>query len=419
MNKKLRMIAAVVVSCSLMSSTVLADDLSNAKSKSEEIQTEIESNKTKVAELEKNRDNILSEISDLDGNMDKLYSEVNQLNSQISQSTEKIEELEQKSNELKKELEANKDLMDKRVRVLYKDQGTSYLEVLLSAEGFSDFFEKLDTINTLISFNTDVINEFKAKQEELGKNIEASANEKRTLENAKATVDASLAELNAKKEEKKELMAKAEEDLGSAEKLLAQNEAESKEILASITAMEESAKRPSRGDSNSVSQVNSQSDSQADSQANSQADSQSNSQPSGGESSSSQVSNDGMYSITGTRYAITSPFGYRISPVGRGQEFHKGIDIGAPYGAPVYSLKAGTVTYAGEMNGYGNVVVVSHGDISTLYAHNSSISVSVGQTVSGGQQLANVGATGWATGPHIHFEVIIGGERVDSAPYYF
>lgn len=411
MNKKLRVIAAVVVSCSLISSTVLADDLSDAKSKSEEIQTEIESNKTKVAELEKNRDNILSEISDLDGNMDKLYSEVDQLNSQISQSTEKIKELEQKSNELKKELEANKDLMDKRLRVLYKDQGTSYLEVLLNAEGFSDFFAKLDTINTLISFNTDVINEFKAKQEELGKNIEASANEKKTLENAKATVDASLEELNAKKEEKKELMAKAEEDLGLAEKLLAQNEAESKEILDSITAMEESAKRPSRGDSNSVSQENSQENSQVNSQV--------NSQPSGGESSSSQVSSDGMYSITGTRYAITSPFGYRISPVGRGQEFHKGIDIGAPYGAPVYSLKAGTVTYAGEMNGYGNVVVVNHGDISTLYAHNSSISVSVGQTVSGGQQLANVGATGWATGPHIHFEVIIGGERVDSAPYYF
>ena len=411
MNKKLRVIAAVVVSCSLMSSTVLADDLSNAKSKSEEIQTEIENNKTKVAELEKNKDNILSEISDLDGNMDKLYSEVNKLNSQISESTEKIKELEQKSNELRKELEANKDLMNKRLRVLYKDQGTSYLEVLLSAEGFSDFFAKLDTINTLISFNTDVINEFKAKQEELDKNIEASANEKKTLEEAKTTVDASLAELNAKKEEKNKLMAKAEEDLGLAEKLLAQNEAESKEILASITAMEESAKRPSRGDSSSVPQ--------ADSQANSQENSQSNSQPSGGESSSSQVSTNGMYSITGTRYAITSPFGYRISPVGRGEEFHNGIDIGAPYGAPVYSLKDGTVTYAGEMNGYGKVVVVSHGDISTLYAHNSSILVSVGQTVSGGQQLANVGATGWATGPHIHFEVMIGGERVDSAPYYF
>ena len=134
--------------------------------------------------------------------------------------------------------------------------------------------------------------------------------------------------------------------------------------------MEESAKRPSRGDSNSVSQANSQESSQENSQESSQEsseeNSQSNSQPSGGESSSSQVSTNGMYSITGTRYAITSPFGYRISPVGRGQEFHKGIDIGAPYGAPVSSLKAGTVTYAGEMNGYGKVVVVSHGDINTF-----------------------------------------------------
>ncbi|MBE6060947.1 MAG: hypothetical protein E7215_12350 [Clostridium sulfidigenes] len=397
MNKKLRFIAAVVVSCSLMSSTVLADDLSDAKSKSEEIETQIESNKAKVSELEENRDNILSEISELDNNMDKLYSEVNNLEAQISQSTNKIEELEERSSELKKELEVSKKIMDKRLRVLYKNNGTSYIEILLSAEGFSDFFEKMDIINTLISFDNKEINKFKANQEELDKNIEASSEEKKTLENAKAIVDANLEELNAKKDKKTKLMAKAENELGTAEKLLAQNEAESKEILASITAMEKAASRPSRGGSSS----------------------QSNTKPSNNGSSSSQVSTNGMYSITGTRYAITSPFGYRTSPVGRGQEFHKGIDIGAPYGAPVYSLKAGTVTYAGWMEGYGNVVVVSHGDISTLYAHNSSLSVSVGQTVSGGQQLSNVGSTGWSTGPHIHFEVIKNGTNIDPAPYYF
>lgn len=397
MNKKLRFIAAVVVSCSLMSSTVLADDLSDAKSKSKEIETQIESNKAKVSELEENRDNILSEISELDNNMDKLYSEVNNLQAQISQSTNKIEELEERSSELKKELEANKKVMDKRLRVLYKNNGTSYIEILLSAEGFSDFFEKIDIINTLISFDNEEINKFKANQEELDKNIEASSEEKKTLENAKAIVDANLEELNAKKDEKTKLMAKAENELGTAEKLLAQNEAESEEILASITAMEKAASRPSRGGSSS----------------------QSNTKPSNSGSSSSQVSTNGMYSITGTRYAITSPFGYRTSPVGRGQEFHKGIDIGAPNGAPVYSLKAGTVTYAGWMEGYGKVVVVSHGDISTLYAHNSSLSVSVGQTVAGGQQLSNVGSTGWSTGPHIHFEVIKNGTNIDPAPYYF
>ncbi len=397
MNKKLRFIAAVVVSCSLMSSTVLADDLSDAKSKSEEIETQIESNKAKVSELEENRDNILSEISELDNNMDKLYSEVNNLEAQISQSTNKIEELEERSSELKKELEVSKKIMDKRLRVLYKNNGTSYIEILLSAEGFSDFFEKIDIINTLISFDNEEINKFKANQEELDKNIKDSSEEKKTLENAKAIVDANLEELNAKKDKKTKLMAKAENELGTAEKLLAQNEAESKEILASITAMEKAASRPSRGGSIS----------------------QSNTKPSNSGSSSSQVSTNGMYSITGTRYAITSPFGYRTSPVGRGQEFHKGIDIGAPNGGPVYSLKAGTVTYAGWMEGYGKVVVVSHGDISTLYAHNSSLSVSPGQTVAGGQQLSNVGSTGWSTGPHIHFEVIKNGTNIDPAPYYF
>ena len=79
----------------------------------------------------------------------------------------------------------------------------------------------------------------------------------------------------------------------------------------------------------------------------------------------------------------------------------------------------GVVTYSGVMSGYGNVVVISHGSMSTLYAHNSSLTVQVGQRVSGGQQIAVVGSTGQSTGPHIHFEVIINGSRIDPSGYYF
>ena len=103
---------------------------------------------------------------------------------------------------------------------------------------------------------------------------------------------------------------------------------------------------------------------------------------------------------------ITSYFGGRKSPGGIGSTNHKGIDIAAPKGTPVYAADGGTVTYAGWMSGYGYLVRINHGNgYETYYGHNSSLTVSVGQKVYKGQQIARVGSTGNSTGNHCHFEV--------------
>ena len=104
---------------------------------------------------------------------------------------------------------------------------------------------------------------------------------------------------------------------------------------------------------------------------------------------------------------ITSRFGTRKSPGGIGSTNHRGIDIAAPRGTPVYAADGGTVTYAGWMGGYGYLVRIRHENTGyeTYYAHNSSLTVSVGQHVYKGQQIARVGSTGNSTGPHCHFEV--------------
>lgn len=103
---------------------------------------------------------------------------------------------------------------------------------------------------------------------------------------------------------------------------------------------------------------------------------------------------------------ITSTFGGRKSPGGIGSTNHKGIDIGAPKGTPVYAADGGTVTYSGWMSGYGYLVRISHGNgYETYYGHNSSLLVKVGQHVYKGQQIAKVGSTGNSTGNHCHFEV--------------
>ena len=103
---------------------------------------------------------------------------------------------------------------------------------------------------------------------------------------------------------------------------------------------------------------------------------------------------------------ITSYFGGRKSPGGIGSTNHKGIDIAAPRGTPVYAADGGTVTYSGWMSGYGYTIRVDHGNgYVTYYAHNSSLVAKVGQHVYKGQQIARVGSTGNSTGNHCHFEV--------------
>lgn len=116
--------------------------------------------------------------------------------------------------------------------------------------------------------------------------------------------------------------------------------------------------------------------------------------------------------------AIGSPFGYRTHPILGTKRLHTGIDMSASYGTPIIAAAAGRVIIASWYGGYGNAVVIDHGGgMSTLYAHQSTLDVSTGDTVTAGTTIGLVGSTGLSTGPHLHFEVRINGKPVDPAPY--
>ncbi|MBW3547347.1 MAG: peptidoglycan DD-metalloendopeptidase family protein [Actinobacteria bacterium] len=109
-----------------------------------------------------------------------------------------------------------------------------------------------------------------------------------------------------------------------------------------------------------------------------------------------------------TRGTVTSGFGNRWG------RLHAGIDVAAPTGTPIWAAKAGTVIFAGQQGGYGNVVIISHGGgLTTLYGHQSKISTSQGQEVAQGDTIGAVGNTGRSTGPHLHFETRYGGSPRD------
>lgn len=112
---------------------------------------------------------------------------------------------------------------------------------------------------------------------------------------------------------------------------------------------------------------------------------------------------------------VTSPFGRRQNPVnGEWGDFHPGLDIAAEYGEPIYATASGRVTHAGWYTGYGKYVEIEHDfGYATAYGHMSTIAVNVGGYVVKGQMIGRVGSTGYSTGPHVHYEVILWGEQID------
>jgi len=116
--------------------------------------------------------------------------------------------------------------------------------------------------------------------------------------------------------------------------------------------------------------------------------------------------------------SISSPYGPRIHPISRRQDYHHGIDIRASHGANIVAADYGVVTFSGWSGGFGITVIIDHGDgVHTLYAHNSRNLVAVGDRVSRGQVIALIGSTGVSTGPHLHFEVRVGGRPVNPGPF--
>ena len=115
---------------------------------------------------------------------------------------------------------------------------------------------------------------------------------------------------------------------------------------------------------------------------------------------------------------VTSGFGYRVHPISGTSRMHTGVDLGCGYGAPIGAAGDGVVVEAGWRGGYGNAVVIDHGDgLATLYGHQSSIAVSPGERVSTGRTIGYVGSTGYSTGPHLHWEVWVNGTPVDPMGY--
>ncbi|MHC1681606.1 MAG: murein hydrolase activator EnvC [Clostridiaceae bacterium] len=387
MNKRNKALIMGIIISNLFSSGVLATELEDAQNQSSQIEQKITDGKNKLDDIKKNKDDVTSQIAFLDQELGQAQLEVDQLNLQIQNAEIEKKDLDEKLDQLEEELGSLQNVINQRFRKMYMDSGDTYIELLFNSKNISDLIDRMEIIKTISNQDKKLVKEFEDKQEELNSSIKKIEELKEILSASKEKYDNRLADLRKYKDEKDALLQQLNSDINAQEAMLAQQEEEYQKVNDKINQMKNNSNNNNNGQ---------------------------------GGNALPPVPTGDYYSITGgVRYQITSGYTLsRVSPVSGRIEKHEAIDIGAPYGSGVYSLKAGVIAYSGWMTGYGNVVIVDHGDMRSLYAHNSVLSVSVGQSVTGGQKIAEVGSTGWSTGPHIHFEISINGQRIDPTNYY-
>jgi len=290
-------------------------------------------------------------------------------------------------------LDRHNEVLRRRLIDAYEHGDLGYLNVLLSSTSFSDFVERWDDIRYLIDANQQAIRQRRSAEERV-------AGVQRSLDAAENSLETTL---NRQQQARYQLDALAQTRVG----LLSEAQSQRQNVAAEVTHLEElSAQEEAALEQLIVERQREEAARrEAERRAALLAGRAAPPPPSTGEFS---------WPVSGP---ITSPFGYRSDPYGGGgSEFHPGLDIGAPMGATVTAAASGTIIYAAAYGGYGNAVIIDHGNgVSSLYGHLSQIFVAEHQEVQRGQAIGAVGMTGRATGPHLHFEVRVNGQPVDPA----
>ena len=311
-----------------------------------------------------------------------------EINAQIAQTQNEIVKMEAY-------LKTRQDVLNRRVRAIYMHGQLNYLEVILGANSFSDFANRVELLKRVIRSDYNLILEIQKQKAAIEAKKAQLEEDKRQLDALAAEAEKTRQEIAKKKAEQQKVLDAAKSNKAAA----AQMEQDLNAQLASVRNLIQQRLAAAEA-ARQAAQQQAASDDEG-----------------GGGSDDNYVQGTGAmgWPCSGP---ITSPFGYRTHPIFGTTIFHAGIDIGVDYGTPIHAADSGVVVYSGWISGYGNAVIIDHGGgISTLYGHNQSLAVSEGQSVSKGSVIAYAGSTGNSTGPHCHFEVDVNGSPVNPMGY--
>lgn len=385
---------------SVMATPLFAESISDLQDEQDSVKNSIEQKKGKLNSKSSEKSATVSKIQEITDSINATQQKITSYSSQISEQQAAIDKTNAQIVQTQAELEEAQASLDDRLVTIYKEGNVNYLEVMFQSEDFSDFLTRFEYLSYITKRDKEIVDQVEAM--------------KTQLESQKATLEQQMASLNALKSEEEGVKALLQEQQSQQQSVYAElekDEAALKEAIASMQATsdaigeqiktlqaEEAAKRAAAAAA--ANQVNGAVTTAATSS-----------------SYETTAAGSGVWPAPAS-HIITSSYGGRSYPLDGSYNFHLGTDIGAAYGTPVVAYQDGTVLIASYHWSYGNYVVIDHGNgFSTLYAHMSALTVSAGQSVSGGQQVGLVGSTGSSTGAHLHFETRINGSNVDPAPY--
>ena len=373
------------------------------------------------AEIQDEIDELASQRSAIQGRMDDIQGEIDGLEYQQANALDKKLMLDQKNQLAQEELQVideqiaiidglisniQQDLADAReeeayqrqrwltrLRAMEESSDLGYLDVLFEANSFSDLLTRIDLVGEVMGYDEDLQAEYIAARENV-EALEAQAEVMFTENEARrADQEAKRTQLETDIAAACQVIAQMETDIDEYNRTLEQEEATQAQVTNLIVQKEKELKEAKAAEE--AERLRKLAEQQA---------------AMGGVSSAPAANLGGgsgawMMWPSYTTY-LTSRYGMRVNPVSGIYKLHAGCDIGASYGSSIYAAAGGTVILAGWNGGYGNCVMVNHGNgYTTLYGHMSRIAVSNGQAVAQGQVLGYVGSTGNSTGPHLHFEV--------------
>ena len=401
----------------------------------------------KAAELDytkaqKAKEALDNEVAALESEIDITNDLLNTYNEQLTYYTGQIANKET-------EIDERWGVFLDRVRINYEDSFTSYLEIVLSSDSFSDLLYRVDIIASLLEYDKHVLaaldtakkdltamqTEYQSLQFKAQETLNTLMEQLPVLEDKRAESARLLAELDEKvlqamrnKETSEQMKQEIEASYNEKAEQLAKAEAEIEEKIrkaqeeAARRAREEAERRRKEEEERKQREEEERKKQEA---ANKQQQAQQQQQQQQQQSSSSSTQNKkpvvtGKYvwPTEGSYTRISSYFGWRTSPLTGRPEFHNGVDIPAAYGSAIYAADGGTVIISERHYSYGNYIVIDHGNgLTTLYAHNTKNLVKVGDVVDRGQQIATCGSTGDSSGNHCHFSVRVDGSPVNPMNY--
>lgn len=371
------------------------EEIDALEQQKQQLQSQQQSIQSNINDLVAQQADVIEQKAAMDEKNELARQEIELINEQIEVYTDLIDDKAKELEAAEKTEQEQLELYKKRVRSMEENGSYTYLDILFQCRSLSDVLSAIDMIGEIMESDKRLYEQYKESRENTER-IKGEYEQTLVLLGEKQeTLEAEKAELEKQIAAAVEVINQLENDIEAAKAEYAKAAAAEAAAQASINAI--------------IAQMQAEEEAARQEAAN-------NGQDYTG--TGSTATGTYIWPCPSCTY-VTSKFGMREHPLFGDERPHTGIDIGAQAGAEVIAADSGTIAVATYSSSYGNYVTIYHsnGDY-TLYAHMSSLTVTAGQNVTQGDVIGYVGSTGWASGPHLHFEIRVNGSTVDPTSYF-